>query len=87
MSLPGRTSNTHQAPLLPRDDFPRCKENHDDGCECGPKRRYRSKKERQHVSDQDELNNHAHGRDGQLFLELEAEDKREKAVHDDKQSG
>ncbi|MGY4419772.1 hypothetical protein ACVWY2_002197 [Bradyrhizobium sp. JR6.1] len=79
--------NARKAPLLPRDDFPRGEENHDDGCKGCPKRRHRGKQERQHVSNEDELNHHAHGRDGQLFLKLEAENKRENAVHGDKERG
>jgi hypothetical protein len=37
-----------KSPLLPHDDFARREDNHNEGCERGPKRRDSSKQERQH---------------------------------------
>jgi hypothetical protein len=46
-----------------------------------------SAQESQNISNEDELNHHAYSRDGKLLLKLEAENQREKAVHNDKERG
>jgi hypothetical protein len=53
----------------------------------GPEWRDSGKQERQYVANQHELKHHSHGRDGQLSFKLEAENKRESAVHDDQERG